>query len=136
MNEGMALNDLIKLLEDMVSKANAEGRTLKDCENPELCFISEACTQLRKLDVLQKILGENTNPEYLRRVVEQDKNGDVAITQCRHKLVPLRLGYICSDSLGTRVEQVQLGISEGADLKYCIKCGTVFVDKPKDVAYD
>lgn len=120
----MALNDLIKLLKSMLPGADA----FRGYENPEQYFISEACNQLQRLDDLEKIIGPDMSFERLRQIVEQDKNGDITIVQCRHKLAPLRLRYICSDPFsGTRAEWVHPEVPGCATLEYCLKCGAVFV---------
>lgn len=121
----MALKDLIKVLESMLPPFDK----LKGYEKQEFYFIREACDQLYKLDEVEKIVGPSMSLGHLRQIVEQDKNGDVTITQCRHKLAPLRLRYTYCNSFGTAAsEQVQLEVPSGSGLKYCVKCGAVFVD--------
>lgn len=124
----MALKDLIKVLQDMLPPLNK----LTGYEKQEFYFIREACDQLHKLDELEKIVGPDMSAEHLQKIVEQDKNGDVTIVQCRHKFAPLRLSYTCSDSFGVMAKEwVHPEVPNGMGLKYCVKCGAVFVDVKK-----
>lgn len=121
----MALRDLIKVLQDMLPPLNK----LTGYEKQEFYFIREACDQLHKLDEVEKIVGPDMSVEHLRQIVEQDKNGDVTIVQCRHKFAPLQ--YCCDDGYGIYRDRVRNEQWEYMGLKYCVKCGAVFVDVGK-----
>lgn len=71
----------------------------------------------------------------LRAELEEVKSKRNEAVPCRHQIAPLY--YCCDDDYGIYRDRVRNEQREYMDLKYCVKCGAVFVDVKKgDCGHD
>ena len=93
------------------------------CEREESCNECPIARAFDRLAAIEDILGDDYNLDHLRDLIQADRE---ASAPCRHQLAPLY--YCCDDDYDIFRTSVRNNQREYMGLKYCVKCGAVFVD--------